>query len=274
MKRPHVNKVFHTVLLLLLVLFTACEWRLKPVEEEPNDEISVVRYDRVESLYLTTGDFSALQQMNTGYPQQTRTLIEDMLGIGHVNDPDINTKFLTFYQDTTLQILISEVEQQYANMDDVNDDLTNAFDRLRKLIPGLNVPLIYAQIGSLDQSIVVSNDMLGISLDKYLGADHPLYLRSEYGYTDEQRQMMTREYIVPDCLGFYLLSLYPMPEDRELSQLERDIHMAKIQWTVNKAMNRRVFDGLYVRSVDHYMNRNKNVTTEQMLRNNNYREIR
>ena len=72
--------------------------------------MAVERYDRVQSLYLTTGDFSALQQMNTVYPMQTRTLIEDVLRIGKVNDPEINTKFLRFYQDSTLQSLISEAE--------------------------------------------------------------------------------------------------------------------------------------------------------------------
>ena len=50
-----------------------CEWQLR--FDEP--EVVVDRYDRIQSLYLTTGDYSALQQMNTVYPMQTRTLIED-----------------------------------------------------------------------------------------------------------------------------------------------------------------------------------------------------
>ena len=87
-----------------------CEWQLK--SDEADVEIAVDRYDRIQSLYLTTGDFSALQQMNTAYPTQTRTLIEDVLRIGKVNESDINTKFLRFYQDSTLQMLINEAEQQ------------------------------------------------------------------------------------------------------------------------------------------------------------------
>ena len=269
-----MNKIIGSLLLLSFLLFVGCEWRLKAADEEAKDEMRVERYDRVETLYLTTGDFSALQQMNTGYPQQTRTLIEDVLSIGHVDDPDINTKFLTFYQDTTLQMLMADVEQQYANMDDIDEDLTKAFEKLKKEIPDLKIPQIYAQVGSLDQSLIVDNGLLGISLDKYLGEDYPLYQRETYGYTDDQRRMMSREYIVPDCLGFYLLSLYPMPVDRQLTQFERDMHMAKIQWTVNKALGRQVFNGLYIRAVDRYMKRNRNLNYDQMLRNNNYYEIR
>ena len=107
-----------------------CEWHLKPNgSDRAEDEVVVERYDRIQSLYLTTGDFSALQQLNTEYPMQTRALIEDVLRIGRVNDPEINTKFLKFYQDIVLQSLINEVEQQYANMDDINKELTEAFGR-------------------------------------------------------------------------------------------------------------------------------------------------
>ena len=264
----------YTILFLIMLVCIGCEWRLAGGDEDAAKTVSVERYDRIESLYLTTGDFSALQQMNTGYPQQTRTLIEDVLCIGRVNDPEINVKFLNFYQDTTLQMLIAEAEQQYASMDDINRQLASAFERLTDMIPGLEIPEVYAQIGSLDQSIIIGNGTLGISLDKYLGANCPLYLRESFGYTEQQRQMMTREYIVPDCLGFYLLSLYPMPKDRELNQLERDMHIGKIQWTVNRAMNKTFFNTLYVRTVDHYMKKHKSVTVEQLLQNNDYRSIR
>lgn len=264
----------YALLMSAMLCCLGCQWQFSATGDEQDTNVSVERYDRIQSLYLTTGDFSALQQMNTGYPQQTRALIEDVLRIGQVNEPEINVKFLNFFQDTTLQTLIASSEQQYANMDDINQDLTSAFGRLRDMLPNLAVPQIYAQIGSLDQSIIVGDGMLGISLDKYLGADYPLYQRPDYGYTEGQRRMMTREYIVPDCIGFYLLSLYPMPTNQQLTQLERDLHIGKVQWVVNQSMDRTVFNTLYTRTVGHYMKRHPQVTVEQLLKNNNYKEIR
>lgn len=246
-----------------------CEWQLRFDETE----IAVERYDRVQSLYLTTSDFSALQQMNTEYPMQTRTLIEDVLRIGKVDDPQINTKFLRFYQDSTLQMLINEAEQQYANIDDINEDLNKAFQYLKGEIPGIEIPEIYAQIGSLDQSVIVGNGMIGICLDKYLGTEYELYLKPEYGYSLEQRKMMQRKYIVPDCVGFYLLSLYPMPFDKPISQAERDIHMGRIQWVVNKAIGHEFFNSNYVHKVDHFMSRNKNVNIEYLLSSSKYSDF-
>lgn len=262
-----MRKIYALFLAVMLVCF-GCEWRLRGSDNDSETVVNVERYDRIQSLYLTTGDFSALQQMNTSYPQQTRTLIEDVLKIGQVNDPEINVKFLNYFQDTTLQALIASAEQEYASMDDIDKDLSEAFGRLKDMLSDLEIPQVYAQIGSLDQSIIVGNGLLGISLDKYLGKDYPLYLREDYGYLDEQRNAMTREFIVPDCIGFYLLSLYPMPNDHELTQLERDMYIGKVQWVVNQAMNKQVFNTLYTRNVGHFMKSHPNVTTDQLLRNN------
>ena len=266
-----VHKVYYLLLVTLFVCI-GCEWQFSSSDDD--GQVTVDRYDRIQSLYLTTGDFSALQQMNTVYPMQTRTLIEDVIRIGKVDDQQINTKFLRFYQDSVLQTLISDAEQQYANLDDINQGLTKAFAFLRNHIPTVEVPKVYTQIGSLDQSIIVGNNTIGICLDKYLGENYPLYRKPEYGYTAEQLKMMDRKYIVPDCIGFYLLSLYPMPSDKVLNQEDRDMHIGKIQWTVNQAMGEPVFASDYIAMVDKYMTDNKNATIDLMLRNNMYSDFR
>ena len=253
------------------MIFTlGCEFHLKPdTKDGEKTKLVVNRYDRLESTYLTTGDFSALQQMNTGYPMETRTLIEDVLKLGEVNDPEINTKFLNFYQDTALQSMISEIQTQYSDMEDVNKQLNETFSRLTNLVPDIPIPTVYAQIGALDQSVVVGNQSIGISLDKYLGSDYSLYKRF---YTPDQRKNMNRQAIVPDCLSFYILSLYPLKDFDTSSQLERDMHMGKIQWVTNRAMKKNVFNNNYVKTVGSYMRRT-GVAVEDLLKENDYDRI-
>lgn len=250
------------ILFFIMLVCIGCEWHLRTEEAPSVTNVVVERYDRIESLFLTTGDVAALGQMNTAFPRQTRTLIENMLQLGHVNDSDINSKFYRYFQDTTLQMLITEVDRQYADLSDINEELTEAFARLQQLLPNIEIPQAYAQIGSLNQSIVVDDGLLGISLDKYLGSDYPLYLR--YGYSERQRQTMTRSFIVPDCLGFYLLSLYPLSVGHKPLKKERDHRMGAIQYIVNKAMDREVFDNEYVDWAEHQILQ-AHLTLEQLL---------
>lgn len=251
------------ILVFMMLLCFGCQWQLKPNDDDAAANVSIARYDRIESLYLTTGDYSALQQMNTYFPMQTRTLIEDMLHIGKVDDPETNSRFLRFFQDSTLQRMLIDVQQQYADMDDINEELASAFERLQNEMPAIEIPHIYAQIGSFDQSIVVADGSLGISLDKYLGANYPFY---QQNYSADQRRMMVRSMIVPDCLSFYLLSLYPLPLELVNTQKGRDQHMSKIQWVVNEVTEREVFQSDFVSAVDHYMNNNKGLSFDEMLR--------
>lgn len=252
----------YIVILALVLLCSACEWKFKPNEEGSAVPLTVQRYDRLESRYLTTGDFSALQQMNTDYPIETRTLIEKMLQLGTITDANISNRFLMFYQDSTLQALIADAEAEYANMDDINNQLKCAFERLHVWFPEMQQPYFYAQIGALDQSIVIGDNSIGISLDKYLGSNYQLYHRY---YSESQRATMKREYIVPDALCFYLLSVYPLKDHDSRSQYERDLHMGKIMWVVNKAVGRNLFKTKFVSTVDSKMKECRGMQVRDLL---------
>ena len=252
--------------ILLVVLFTCVGCQFKLSSDDVNDNsllLEIDRYDRLEYRYLTTGDFSALQQMNTEYPIETRTLIEDVVKIGEITDPDINTKFLKFYQDTTLQSVIAAVESEFANTEDLDHQFSGAFRRLKQALPNITVPRVYAQISALDQSVVVGNGTIGISLDKYLGPNYPLYAKF---YSPTQRKQMSREYILPDCMTFYLMSIYPLQHFESRPQVERDLQIGKIQWIVNQIMTKRTYHSRYEEAVDNYMKKNPKTTYEELLR--------
>jgi len=241
----------------------ACDFTMPQLSNNDSaDSLKIQRYDRVQSRYLTTGDFSALQEMNTVYPTETRALIEDLLRLGSVSEADINKRLLNFYQDSTLQNVIYAAETEYADMTELNEELQNAFLKLKKELPGMEMPTFYAQIGAFDQSIVVDDKAIGISLDKYLGADYPTYKRF---YDASQRESMTREYIIPDCIVFYILSQYPLKNFEARSQFERDYHLAKLFWISNHVTGKELFKTPYTQKVDKYMKDNPRTSVEELL---------
>ena len=257
-----MQRFYGYILLLLVAVCTSCEMRLKPFSEDGAGEGSaLLRYDRVESRFLTTGDFSALQQMNTHYAQPTRLLIEDLLQLGTVDDPETRSRLLAFYQDTLLQTVIEDTEAIYAETEDIAAELDKAFKRMERLLPDMPKPTVYTQIGAMRQSIIVSDSLIGISLEKYLGSDYPLY----HNYFDEnQRQSMTREYIVPDCLVFYLVSRYSLADFEHRSAEEREQHIGRIMHVANLMMGNRFFQTLNVEVAEKAL-KNSNVSLKDFL---------
>jgi len=249
--------------LALLLLCIGCEIGVSQQHDNAKKRsIEIVRFDRIETRYLTTGDFTALQQMNLDYPKETRTLIEDILNIGEVGDANIYSELLEFFQDTTLQSIIMDVELQYADLSDVEKDLNDAFEKLKKHIKTIKTPRVYTQIGALNQSIVVANGAIGISLDKYLGTDYPLYKKF---FTATQLVGMGRDFIVPDCLCFYLLSLYPLENNDMRSTYDKDMHVAKAMWVVNKVLDKEFFRSKQVEEIGNRMKRKVYSSIEELL---------
>lgn len=221
-------------ILLSIIVFSACH-----TDEQEDDfsftGIKIARYDRLQYEATVQNSFFSLQRMNTEFAQETRLLIEDVLDLGAVNAPDINDRLCVYFSDSILVKLMEDVEVKFKDMSRLEKKLTNGFKNLKKEIPELPVPEIYTQISALNQSMVVGDSVLGISLDKYMGSDYPLYKRYYYA---NQRRSMSPEYIVPDCFTFYLLGQYPFPwMEGHRSLMDILFYRGKIAWTVETILD-------------------------------------
>ena len=228
------KKITFLFVTMVCIFVSSCKWQLKPENEKKEDRgVTVVRYDKLLMDYVSANSFSALQKMNTDYPLQTKFLLEDVLVLGKVNDPDINAKLRSYFADTTLMKLDKAALLKYKDMGDIERDLTKGFRALKKDIPSLSVPVIYSQLSALNQSVVVGDSILGFSIDKYMGADYPLYKNIFFNY---QSRYMTRSRIVPDCFLFFLMSEYPFDWGGDRTLMEQIIYQGKIHWVIAKIL--------------------------------------
>ena len=244
-------KKLYSILLASMILCVACQWKLKPEDEDQQAPLmEVERYDRLEFRYLTTGDFSAIQEMNTGYPIETRTLIDW--------PPPMRSPWrLPSHRPNENWMMQKRAASRASHA--ILSQLPSPWRKMKSMV----VPRVYSQISALDQSIVVGNQTIGISLDKYLGEDYPLYKKY---YSPSQRKLMKREMILPEAISFYLLSCFPLPNFETRPQIERDLHVGKIQWIANQALDRHVFDNKFVDSVAHFCKSHPKVSYEEMLK--------
>ena len=226
------------ILVVCLVALSSCQWDGKSGNAADVD-VRIARYDRLQYEYVTMNSLSALQKMNTDYPQVTKLLIEDVLAIGEVDDMKINDRMLEYYSDSTLLTLMRDAEEKFKDLGWVEERLTKGFKRLKKEVPALHVPHFYAQIAALNQSVVVGDSILGFSIDKYMGADYPLY---KLFYYDYQFRSMEPDRIVPDCFSFYLLSQYPLPFQPGCTLLDMIMHRGKINWVVAHILGYESFE--------------------------------
>lgn len=198
--------------------------------------IKIVRFDKVVDDFVRTGNVSFSQRLSTDYPTETRILVENMLHLGSVADVHIYDDLRVYFSDSNLVRLSADVRNRFASMARYEEQLNKAYGRLKKELPELEKPYVYTQVSAFNQSIVVNDTVVGISLDKYMGCDYPLYAKS---YTPVQRATMHPDRIVPDLLSFYLMAQFP-PRVKPENLLHAMIQIGKIQWVVAQAMNTSV----------------------------------
>lgn len=226
---------YFVFLLIGLLAFSACRNDGRKGGAVSDRDIKVARYDRLQYEATALNSVTAQQRMSLEFPNVTKLLIEDVLELGSVNEPAINERLYAYYSDTTLLRLMNDALDKYKDVSDIEKGLTKGFARLEKEVPGLVVPHIYTQISALNQSVVVTDSLLGISLDKYMGEDYPLYRRYYYPH---QCRYMKPERILPDCFVFYLMGRYPFewhPARRTL--FDQLMYRGKIFWVVGRLLD-------------------------------------
>lgn len=191
------------IIISLLFVFRSCG------KTDSKESVNIVRYDKVQYEYVEFDSYSALKKMQVEYRDISKLLVENILEIGHIDDTDVNTKFKDYFRDSLLVILNNDAEAKFEDLTFVKDELEIAFNALREHFPDIKIPKVYTQLSALNESVIVDGDLLGISLDKYMGSDYPLYTRFYYAY---QRKSMVPERIVLDCIYAYMQSIYPYPE--------------------------------------------------------------
>lgn len=211
-----------------MLLFGSCDWQ-QALQKPSTAPLRIWRYDRVLDEFVSLNSYSALQRMNTEFPIATKLLIEDVLAIGKVNEPRIEQRLRHYCLDSTVQVLFQDVHRTFSDVSDIQKELYQVFQALKDADPSFRIPRLYTQISALNQSIVIGDSIVGISLDKYLGADYSLYKSYYYPY---QLRSMTRERIVPDVLIFYLMSEYPLREESSHAVLDHIIQCGKMNWIV------------------------------------------
>ncbi len=159
-------------------------------------------------------------------------LFSNVISTGDINNPDFGDYLNGFVTDRLNNEVYTDVIKLYPDISQVESKLEGAFTHYHHYFPGKVIPAVYTCITGFNSSIITGDSVLGISLDRYLGADCSYYPRLMiYSYLSAR---MTPDYVVPDAIYGWGASewYYPAmgyPSENVLSAL---IHEGKLRYFV------------------------------------------
>lgn len=224
------NKII--IILLVSLSIVSCSHEKRHADLNGIDlEISIERFDSAFWTIDTANIANSFAQLNRQYPNITPIYLEHVLRFGHSDSASTHETYLKFRNDTNVIHLYSDALSIYKNVDDIEQSLTTAFQRAKFFFPNLATPQIYTHVSGLNQSIVVGEGFLSLSIDNYLGEDYPLYETINiYNY---QRCNMRREKISSDYLAAWLSSEFTPNNIGSQNLLNDIIYRGKILYTIS-----------------------------------------
>ena len=157
-------------------------------------------------------------------------LFSYVINTGDINDSSFGDFLVRFCTDKLNNEVYASVMKLYPDISRIQNNLSDAFSHYLYYFPGRKVPAVYTCITGFNNSIITGDSVLGIGLDRYLGASSDFYRRLEiYKYMAER---MTAENIVPDCMygwgsSEWDYSALKYPAENVLSEM---IHEGKLKY--------------------------------------------
>lgn len=200
------------VLSLVILLFSACKRNpLKVDISEIETEAEYVRFS--DQFFKLEGKDTlvAMADLSNEYPDFFNLFtyrIINIGGIGEDNFPDLIKLFLT---DTTIQEVRLKTDTVFGNQKKLEKQIKKAFKYYSFHFPDKEIPAVYTYISGFNQSIVTAENLLGISLDKYLGRDCNYY--QQLNTTPQYKILNMRpERIVPEMAYAWGITEFENPE--------------------------------------------------------------
>ncbi len=196
-------------------------------------ESNIIRFD--VDLYRYLNKQITEKELTENYKAFLKMYVEQIVGIGKFDSGEIFKQFNAFFSEPTLMSLYEDTEHKFKDIEFISNELNPALEILFREFPRMARPSVYTHISGLNQSVVVTDDVLSISLDKYMGADYPFY--KNY-FKSHQLQNMTPERIVPDYLLGFMMANFSF-QGRNDILMEKMIYEGKLRYILTRLLPNR-----------------------------------
>jgi uncharacterized protein YjaZ len=201
-------------------------------QNTPVEPIHISRFEKDLYRLIESDTPDLKEKIITAYPTMLKVI---ELGICRIQDTQ-NTDFfewlVSYYSEPTLNNLYRDVLKKFENIETIETNLSAGFHYFKTNFQTMQIPAVYMHISGLQQNVLVDDSLLSISIDKYMGADYPLY---QGFFKESELHKMDPDYIVSDYLRAWLISEYPFKgNDRIL--FECMIYEGKINYIIKQAL--------------------------------------
>ncbi len=216
-------------ILLFAILFFSCNRNpLKVDISEIKTNIEVVRFDKELFALPFKDTLNEIADLSNAHPGFFDLFTYRIIRIGGIGEEDFPKLLAKFVSDTMIVDLKNLVDKEFSDFNKIEKQLNTAFKYFQFHFPEKELPVFYFYISGFNQSVVTAENLVGISLDKYLGRDCKYYQKLSTA-PQYKVQNMHKEKIASDVV--YAWGMTEFGEtDKATNVLGNMIHQGKLMY--------------------------------------------
>lgn len=220
------------------VYLTSCECSRKadipPATLERIHEIGNMKRFEKDLFSLNIDSVSAgIPMLEKKYGEFFDMFNYRIVRLGSPASPGYPEELKRFITDYYMNLDYRKVMEVYPDVKDISMELQEAFRNYVSYFPQGVVPYVYTCISGWNQSVVASDTILGIALDKYLGRNCEYY--TKLGLAEYMKYTMEKSYIVTDCMRDWAYTRFNYNDSAD-NILHKMLYEGKVMYFVKKML--------------------------------------
>lgn len=140
-------------------------------------DVEVVRFEKELFSMDVYAPEAKTKELLKKYPHFMPLYTNRVINIGDTIRPYVTDGLAAFVTDLAMYELFNSVDSVFEDFSACEATIAEGLGRFQEHFPEKQIPVVYTYVSGLNQTLVVGDGVLGISLDKYLGANNELYTK-------------------------------------------------------------------------------------------------
>ncbi len=190
-------------------------------------------YDFDSDLFAISPNLNeGVVSLKAKYPVILPLFTTEVIRIAYPEDEGFAELLASFINDTTMQE-VKELVDERIDKKELAEDLDDAFTHFKYYFPNKTIPQVFTCVSGFNQSIVMTDSLLGIGVDKYLGRDCIYY--PQLGISNYQVVNMYPQKMLSDVIYAWSTVQFPFKEYGPLL-IDKMIYEGKLQYILDATL--------------------------------------
>ena len=217
-------KVFR--LFLVIIIFASCQSDPLKVNVSGIElRLDIKRLDRDIFNVTTENKEIAIRKLRQTYGSFFDEYNQNVIALGNPSDSLYGSYLNAFLTDSMRVMSKLKIDSAFVDLTDLEKKLEDGFRHYKYYFPAKLIPKVFTIISGFNQSVVITNDAIGISLDTYLGTNCPYY--KMLGLPEYKRENMYSDKIPTDVLYNWAMSEFVFDESKN-NMISNMIYQGKL----------------------------------------------